>query len=342
MLWTVAAPMFTGMTATHDHYWIDDFVPDAGDRFRKMPPPSEGPNDWHSRTRRTLALAGWSRVWRHSAAALAGTDGLVTVFPQLALTAGIQRELYYRRVPIVAWCFNLGAFPTGLKRIIAGQVLKRIERIIVHSSAEVPLMQDWLGTRNGVVQFVPLQRAPIPVLEAEDEAAPFIVSMGSANRDYGTLVEAARRTKLPVTVVAAQRLLADLDIPANVTIKSNLTLEECWRLAQRARFSVVPLADIGAASGQTTVIEAMRMDRAVIATRTIGTVDYIEEDKTGLLVPPMDVEALSAAMERLWHDAAERRRLAVAASEYAERVLSDQAAGQALGRILKEAKEARS
>lgn len=86
--------------------WIDDFVPTGDDRFRKMPMPGGTNETWHSRTGRVTPFAGWVRIWRHSAAALAGTDGLVTVFPQLALTGAIQRDLYYRRAPIVAWCFN--------------------------------------------------------------------------------------------------------------------------------------------------------------------------------------------------------------------------------------------
>ncbi len=340
VLWTVAAPFFAG--GMGDHRWIDDFVPPGIDRFRKMPEPLGSNDTWHSRAGRGTPLAGWARTWRHSVAALAGTDGLVTVFPQLALTGAIQRDLYYRRTPIVAWCFNLGALPTGAKRAAARIALKRIERIVVHSAGEVPLLQEFLGTADGVVQFVPLQRAPIPVLAAENEVQPFIVAMGSANRDYRTLFEAARRTKLPLTVVAAQRTVEGLNAPPNVTVLSNLTAEACWELVQKARFSVVPLADVEAASGQVTVIEAMRMNRAVIATRSMGTLDYVEDGVTGVLVPPMDVETLSAAMERLWYTPAERHKLSTAASEFAEQVLSDTAAGRTLARILKEARDARS
>ncbi len=275
-------------------------------------------------------------TWRHASAALKGTDGLVTVFPPLALTGAIHRDLFHRDVPIVAWCFNVGSFPTGLKRKAARVALRRIDRIVVHSSAEVDLVREFLDLDEGVVQFKYLQRAPIPQLASEEHASPFIVAMGSANRDYATLFEAARRVRLPLVVVAAKRVLEGLDVPPSVTVLNGLSPEECWRLAQRARISVVPIADVAAASGQVTVIEAMRMARPVIATRSIGTTDYIEEGRNGHLVEPNDPADLAAKLQRLWDDAEEREIIARGAEEFAERALSDAAAGRALISVLDE------
>lgn len=339
MLWTIAAPFFDA--ARPRQRWLDDYLAGTADRFRKVAPPADARGGWHNRAARATPLGGWRRHWRHSAAALHGTDGLVTLFPQLALTAAIQRDLFHRRVPIVAWCFNIGDFPSGAKARVSRLALRRIERFVVHSTAEVPIVRDWLGLADGAVRFVPLQRAPIAALEEEEREAPFAVAMGSANRDYRTLIEAAARTRLPLTIVAAPRAVEGLAIPPNVTMLAGLTAEQCWRLAQRARFSVVPLADTRAASGQVTVIEAMRMDRPVIATRSAGTADYVEDGRTGLLVPPADPAALGEAMRKLWDDAAERARLAANASAFAEEHLSDEAAAKALARILGEARAAR-
>lgn len=340
MLWTIAASFFDA--ARPHQRWLDDYLGGGGDRFRKVAPPVDAQGGWHSRSARATPLGGWRRHWRHSAAALKGTDGLVTLFPQLALTAAIQRDLFHRRVPIVAWCFNIGAFPTGPRARVSRLALRRIERFVVHSTAEVSIVREWLGLEEGAVQFVPLQRAPIPALEEEERDAPFAVAMGSANRDYRTLIEAAARAPIPLTIVAAPRAVEGLAIPPNVTLRSGLSPEQCWRLAQRARFSVVPLADTNAASGQVTVIEAMRMDRPVIATRSAGTVDYVEDGSTGLLVAPSDPDALGEAMRRLWDDGAERARLAANASAFAEEQLSDEAAAKALARVLEEAKAARN
>lgn len=334
MLWNIAAPFFHNPGG--DSRWIDDFVPSDRFRFRKVPVPQQAAGSWHNRAGRGTPIAGWQGYWRHAAAGLRDADGLVTVFPQLAAMAGLQRRLSRRDIPIIAWCFNVGAFPGGIKRAAARAALDRIDRFVVHSSFEVGLLARFLAIPEERVRFVPLQRAAIPAVAEERRDAPFIVAMGSANRDYPTLVAAARLTGLPVTIVASPRLIAGLDLPANVTARSGLSPEECRVLAQEARFSVVPLTNAREASGQVTVIEAMRMNRAVIATASTGTADYVEHDRTGLVVPAGDADALAAAMRRLWDDEAARMRLTVAASAFAQDHLSDEAAGIALGRIVQE------
>ena len=45
--------------------------------------------------------------------------------------------------------------------------------------------------------------------------------------------------------------------------------------------------------------EAMAYGRPVVATAVGGLADAIEDGKTGLLVPPRDVDALRRALERL-------------------------------------------
>ena len=56
-------------------------------------------------------------------------------------------------------------------------------------------------------------------------------------------------------------------------------------------------------------IEAMAMDVPVVGTRIVGSVDAVEDDITGLLVPPDDPAALAAAILRLFDDPKLRRRL---------------------------------
>lgn len=332
MLWTVAAPFFTG--GDEGDRWLDDLVDAPAHRFLKIPAaPSHG-GDWHRRATRATPVGQWLRHWRQSARALDRGEGVVTVFPQLALTAAIQRRIGRRDTPIVAWCFNVGRFPTGWKQRLASFLLRSIDMFVVHSRGEVALLRDRLMIDEARVCFVPLQRAAIPVLAEEQTEAPFALAMGSANRDYATLYEACRRTGLPLALVAARHALPAEQPPPNVTLHANLDPVACLRLAQQARLSIVPLADVAAASGQITMVEAMRMGRPLIVTDTIGSRDYVVDDATGLLVPPRDPAALAAAMQRLWDDAALRSRLSSGARRFAEDSLSDEAAAAALVRML--------
>jgi glycosyltransferase involved in cell wall biosynthesis len=74
----------------------------------------------------------------------------------------------------------------------------------------------------------------------------------------------------------------------------------------------------------------MAYGRAVVATRVGGLADAVEDGVDGLLVPPRDVPALRAAIERLLADPELRARLGAAARAKAEREWSLEAAATSL------------
>jgi len=65
----------------------------------------------------------------------------------------------------------------------------------------------------------------------------------------------------------------------------------------------------------SVVLEAMAAGMAVITTDTCGMPDVVEDDVTGLLLPPADAEAIGAAIVRLGQSVDLRRRLGEAARE---------------------------
>jgi glycosyltransferase involved in cell wall biosynthesis len=261
---------------------------------------------------------------------------VITVFPQLAFIVGGLQRVSSDAKPVVAWCFNMGSLYAGLKRVAATAAFAKIDRFVVHSRAEISQYARWLRLPEDRFRFVHLQRAPIPIEESEDQRRPFVLAMGSARRDYACLIAAVRGSGYPTVVVAAPHALAGLSIPDNVEVRSGLSVTECHRLAQRARVNVVPILNEETASGQVTLLEAMRMGRAIVATRCAGSQDYVENEVTGLLVEPGSPEELRRAIERLWIDSELRERVGRTAANFAAEHCSDEAAGLALGRILDE------
>jgi glycosyltransferase involved in cell wall biosynthesis len=79
--------------------------------------------------------------------------------------------------------------------------------------------------------------------------------------------------------------------------------------------------------------EAMAHGRAVVASDTGGLRDAIDDGVDGLLVPPRDVGALRAALERLLADPELRARLGAAARAKAEREWSRDTMADALVRL---------
>jgi glycosyltransferase involved in cell wall biosynthesis len=81
------------------------------------------------------------------------------------------------------------------------------------------------------------------------------------------------------------------------------------------------------------VLEAMLAGLPIIASSVGGVPDTIRHDKEGLLVPPVDPEALAAAIQDLISDPCRRARLGKAASDRARRHFTVEVMADAYERI---------
>jgi hypothetical protein len=335
MHWTIAAPFFHAAEMAEAR-WLDDFVAAGPHTFTKVPRnPEPSPSAWHSRNSRVTPWKEWLPVWQQAQSAWRlSRGGCITVFPQLAATVGMHKRLSLSKKPLVAWCFNVGALYPGLKQALTRQALRDTDKIVVHSAGERESVASWLRIPIERVEFVRLQRAPIPIVAREDTENPFLLSLGSAQRDYRALFAAVAKLGYRTIVVAAPHAVAGLQVPSNVELQSGLSPMACNRLAQQARMIVVPLVDGPTAAGQVTVVETLRMARPLITTRSIGTVDYVSDGKNGFLVAPGNVDALAAAIEHTWSDEQVRSSVSREADAYARTYLSDEAAAAQLVRIL--------
>ena len=85
------------------------------------------------------------------------------------------------------------------------------------------------------------------------------------------------------------------------------------------------------------VLEAMASGRAVVASDVGAIATAVRHDETGLLVPPGDADALTAAIERLADGSSLRTRLAKAARALVEREFDLHACTERLARALEAA-----
>lgn len=333
-MWVVAATFFRRKNLEKAR-WLDDVIVDPELNFVKVAPPTDEV-DWHSRKGRTAGIAEWLAHWHHAKAAMAlDPEGIITVFPQIGLTVAVHKRLFRRHFRLVAWCFNVGKAPGRFKRWIGRFAFRSVDHVVVHSRSEIALVHGWFGIPRERISFVHLQTANHGLTSNPDLDEPFVLSMGSANRDYLTLVEAVRGTDVRLIIVASPRCLSGIAPPPNVRILTNLPMHECRALAARALINVVALEDVAAASGQVTLIEAMAMGSPVIATRVAGTIDYVDDGVTGMLVAPNDPEAMRAAIDQLWHDSELRAKIGANARRFAIENLSDRVAGERLREIIK-------
>ncbi len=317
--------------------WLFDDAPRDGRTFAVVP----ATYNFHAFAGARTSRALWRVLWRHNRAAWQQLNarsnergGLITTFPPLALLAGLHNRLRWRRVPVVAWHFNVGAMYGGLKGVVARFAARGVDAFVVHSRAEQQSYSTWLKLPTSRFHFVPLGRPLEPLAFEEDVQAPFVLAMGSARRDYRLLIQAVSALGLRTIIVASPHAVEGIDIPACVTVQSGLTWEACNVLAQKARLCVVPVLNDQTASGQVTVINGMMYGRATIATRCVGSVDYVDHGVDGWLVEPGSVQAMQAAIQRLWSDDGLRRQLGDAARHRVATKLNDKACGAHLDAIL--------
>jgi glycosyltransferase involved in cell wall biosynthesis len=236
---------------------------------------------------------------------------------------------------------------------IASRVFPR-GTLVLHSATQRERVQASLG-RHWRVALVPYQVDTTywaPRHEGARPGLPLILSVGSENRDYETLVEAARGLDAQVVVAAgshwARRIARAGDLPPNVEYLSDpLAFDELREAYARACVVAVPLNDVTNQSGVTVILEAMSMARPVVATATAGQrecirgdlvgpegeidsattadrgpqvfADEVQGGHTGYYVPPKDADALRVCLERLINSPEECGHVGNNAREAAQR-----------------------
>ena len=290
---------------------------------------------WHTRSKTRAAMKQKvSQMNRVFSAVRGSYDGVMTHFPPLAVAAGLACSLKPTTM-LVCHNFNLGHLPTGVKRRLASLALRRADRVIVHSRGEAALYASWFDLPSERFVFLPLHRPPLREAEVDIPDGPYVYAAGSAHRDYASLIEACRRTRLP-TVIVAGWMHEDVlrELPPNVQVRSGLTMQQCNRLLRRARVNVVPLKEVPTAAGQVALVSGLLAGTPTLATRAVGTIDYVRDGATGLLYESGDVTQLADRMERLWHDGELRRTVRIGGTGFAESALAEEAGAKSLIDIL--------
>ena len=122
----------------------------------------------------------------------------------------------------------------------------------------------------------------------------YVFAGGDSLRDWETLVAAVGALDVPVRIGTNNPLPA---LPGNVT-GGPVTPHEYDELLADARVVVVPMrAAVRRGAGLITYLNAMALGKPVIVADTPAAREYVEHERTGILVPPEDPAALRAAVE---------------------------------------------
>ena len=210
--------------------------------------------------------------------------------------------------------------PRGMLGFITRKAIENLEVIVCTAHAQMPPLIA-AGIAPEKIKFVPIGIDANAFLEARGTCESYILSVGrDMGRDYKTLFEAVRGLGAQVIVATKPEAVSGLTPPPNVRIRFHVPYQDMPALYAGARFVITPLKradnpDGSETSGQYGYLEPMAAGLPVIASDKPVVRDYIEHEKTGILVEPENPTALRAAIERLHAHEPLRQTLGYAAQK---------------------------
>ncbi len=132
--------------------------------------------------------------------------------------------------------------------------------------------------------------------------APYIYSAGAAHRDWQTLIDALKMLDYRAILSPGFAFKAPDALPERIEILPPQPPEDGRQLLRKAHLAVLSLKDTDLPSGPLVLLDAMSMGKPVIASRVNGTLDYIIDGETGILVSPNNPGALAKEIQRLMED----------------------------------------
>ncbi len=193
---------------------------------------------------------------------------------------------------------------TPKKRLFLKFLENKMDAIFTYSSVQQKYCITALGFPDGKVHLIPFHADHRFYRPINGATCNRICSAGLEWRDYPTLIEAVKDMNVEVCLAAASPWSKHRNetkgriLPNNVTAR-RYDYNELRDLYASSLFVVVPLYENDFQAGITTILEAMAMGKAVIATKTTGQVDVIRDGENGITVPPGDPIALRSAIQRL-------------------------------------------
>jgi glycosyltransferase involved in cell wall biosynthesis len=197
-------------------------------------------------------------------------------------------------ITIDVGCFN-GARNNMLELLPIKFATRSLGGIIYHARIQQKYYEKHLRFLSRKTQFIPfgVDTEFFSPLQTKEEN--YIVAYGYMKRDYKTLCEAWQRLqpcdmKLNIIGMDRPRRFGVNRLPHGVNVIKSISINRLKQAVSSAKFVVIPLPYFNYSYGQMSLLQSMSMGKAVVVTKTPGTVDYVNDGSDALFVDPYNIE----------------------------------------------------
>jgi glycosyltransferase involved in cell wall biosynthesis len=268
-------------------------------------------NFWERVIRRpniAMIRACLQAVWR---ASTGNAKLLITHDPRASFLCSLFCRILNVRVDHYVDSFNFTELPVGLRLRLMRYAFQQIKLFSVHSSMECSLYSRCFG--------IPIERIRlrlwsigVPKVSPDYPLHPgrYVSSIGGNGRDYRTLIESSRKLPdIPFVLVVRPESLTSIKVPPNVKVMVNAPFEQAMNILLHSQFTILPLSGSTVPCGHVTLVCAMHLAKAIVATDSQGISDYVFPDFNGILCEPASSDSMVHGITMLWTNPAEVARL---------------------------------
>jgi len=318
--WNWLAPRFTAQSMLR---WVH-----VSTRSPRLPRRLPRRHNWQ----RLAAAWNCRAVLQPEDSLLVSHGPMMTMFSSLANAARINRS------PHLAFSFNFTQLPDGPLRRVQRHAFRSVDRFVVFSTMERALYADYFGIDPRRIEMIHWAAQAPEFSTAQPALIPgdYICAVGGQGRDYGVLVEAMKSLPgIRLVIVATEAAMRGVQsIPSNVEVRSNIPPREATNIIGNSKFMVLPLLGQRVPCGHVTIVAAMHLSKAIVATASSGISDYVHDGVNGRLAAPSDHAKLAALIAELVESPDDCRDLGEAGQRFAQRHCSEDNAVDFFLRVL--------
>lgn len=222
--------------------------------------------------------------------------------------------VYVHRPKMIGVCRRLIHFALPREELSAGGEAVKF-RVVVFSRPEIGLYEKGFALSREHFLYVPYGEWNPAKQLAPGGDEGYYFSGGYANRDFVTLAQLFQDRPWRLVIAASRantdfvRYCGEHTLSDNITVHWDIPAEEFNRLLRFSHAVILLMKYNTGASGQVVLLTALEHEKLIIASYTDVVDEYVQDERTGLILREKSQKALEAVMKRV-SDPAQQEHMA--------------------------------